>query len=433
MVQLQVLNYILANKDPSPIILHNLSAKHFSEYKDEFNFIKNHYDTYGNVPDLETFISTFNDFEVINVTESIDYLIDELFNDYKTRNMAETFNKIRALLMSGKIAEAEEIYKRGVEGLSDGTAIKCIDLLHDTSRYDDFIDRSLHPDKYYLTTGFRELDKILGGIDLQEDLGVIIARTNKGKSWILLKMAAAAASAGLRVGLYSGEMTEKKVGYRLDTLLSHIQCGALMHGNASVQNQYKDYIDSLPTKYAGCLKILTTSMVNGPIGVGTLRAFIEKEKLDILFVDQIPLLSDDRHGRTKEERYSNIIIDLKNLQSSKLVPIISVSQQNRTKNEDKDDDSIDTAQIAGSDDIGKYATWVLGISRDKKDETILTIQIVKARDGGVGTKLNYCVDLGTGVFTYIPNETDGVEDKDIEEDYSSRYDMEEASGDDIFR
>ena len=123
---------------------------------------------------------------------------------------------------------------------------------------------------------------------------------------------------------------------------------------------------------------------------------------------------------------------MKKLQTNKLIPIISVTQQNRTKNDDPDDDSIDTVQIAGSDDIGKYATWVLGISRDKKDETLMTIQFVKARDGGVGSRINYCVDLGTGSFTYIPNESDGIDDKEHEKEYENRYDVTEQTGDDVF-
>ena len=431
MIQLQVLNHILSTRDGSIITLNNLSAKHFSEYKNEFTFIKTHMERYGNVPDMETFIAAFPNFEVVTVKESQIYLLDELYKDYRTRNIAETFNKVRKLLLEGKYDEAAKVYSEGAESLGQDVAISCIDLFRDTSRYDDYIDRTRNLDKYYLSTGFKELDKVIGGIDMQEELGVIMARTNLGKSWISLKMATAAAAAGLNVGLYSGEMTERKVGYRMDTLLGHIPNGSLMHGNINIQNQYLNYIRDLPNKYEGSLKVLTPAMVGGHVGVGTLKAFIEKEHLDILFIDQLSLLDDDRHGKTLPERMSNIIVDLKRLQVLKKMPIIAVSQQNRTKN---DDNTIDTTQIAGSDDVGKYATWVIGISRDKKDETILYLEVVKARDGGVGNKLTYCVDLGKGVFTYIPNEKDDVNDKETEEKYVGRYSTSnDDSGEDVFR
>lgn len=417
MIQLQMLNYLLSSRDASLITVNNLTDKYFSEYKNEFLFIKTHLDKYGNIPDLTTFLTSFPDFDVIEVNESVNYLLEELFKDYRTRNMAETFNKVRTLLMNGKEDEAARVYSDGVDTLSSNVALTCIDLLRDTSRYDDYVNRTMNPNKFYLTTGFKELDKVIGGIDMKEELGVIMARTNMGKSFLALKMASSAAVQGYNVGFYSGEMSEGKVGARLDSLLGHFNSGAIMHGNIGIQNDYLKYIKDLPTKYSGSLKVLTPAMAGGKVSVSTLKAFIEKYNLDILFIDQLSLLDDDRKGKTLPDRMSNIIIDLKRLQVLKQMPIIAVSQQNRTS---RDDNTLDTTQIAGSDDIGKYATWVLGISRDKKDETIFNIEVVKARDGGVGTKLTYYVELNTGIFTYIPNEKDGTDATKAEE-YVNRY------------
>jgi hypothetical protein len=209
-----------------------------------------------------------------------------------------------------------------------------------------------------------------------------------------------------------------------------------MHGNIGIQNEYYKYIQELPNKYEGSLKVLTPDMAGGHVGVGVLKAFIEKFKLDILFIDQLSLVDDDRKGKTLPDRMSNIIIDLKRLQTVKHMPIIAVAQQNRTKGDESDKDTIDTTQIAGSDDVGKYATWVLGISRDKKDETIFRIQVVKARDGGVGTKLTYYVELNTGVFTYIPDEKDGTGSvEESEEVFVNRYSSPDPDdvGEDVFK
>ena len=425
-IQLQVLNYILSSKDSSIISLYNLKKEHFSEYQNEFIFITAHINKYGNVPDLETFLNAFPDFEVVEVRETVSYLMEALFNDYNAREMAETFNKVRKLLLEGKTEEASKIYMKGSELLSSNVSLTCVDLFRDVTRYDDYIERTQNPNKFYISTGFKELDKIIGGIDVNEELGIIMARTNMGKSYLAMKMAVSAAIAGYKVGFYSGEMSVNKVGTRIDTLLGHFNAGAIMHGNINIQNEYLKYIKELPTKYSGYFKVLTPDMAGGKVGVNTLKAFIEKENLDILFVDQLSLLDDDRGGKTLPDRMSNIIIDLKRLQVLKHMPIIAVSQQNRTKNDDK---TIDTNQIAGSDDIGKYATWVLGISRDKKDETIFRIEVVKARDGGVGKVITYFVDLSTGIFTYIPNEGDGVEPDEDSTNYASRYDVQSDDGD----
>lgn len=424
MVQLQYLNYILDTKDSSSITLNNLNDEFFSDYKDEFNFIKNHLEAYGNIPDKETFVSVFPSFEVIKVNETEEYLRKALYDDYNTRQMASAFNKVRSLLMGGEVEEAKKVYNESLEKLSSGVSMHCVDIIKDTTRYNDYVERTQDFDRYYIKTGFPELDNVIGGFDRDEELATIVARTNYGKSWILLKCAVASAQQGLNVGIYSGEMSERKVGYRIDTLLGHINNGAIVHGNISYQNEYKKYIDNLPSLVKGSIKVLTPKMINGPADVSALRAFIKKEKLDVLFVDQLSLLEDQRKGRTPVEKASNISKDLKNLQVMERIPIISVCQQNRTKAEDGS--TVDTTQIAQSDRIGQDSTLILFI--EKKDD-IMKLHLVKSRDTENGKVLTYCVDLNTGLFRYVPSEDDANNGQsDI--DYETRYDVQ--GGEDVF-
>lgn len=408
MISNQVINYLLDSKDTSLIVLNNLNEKYFPGYEKEFSFILNHLNKYGNIPDKETFIATFPSFDLINVNEPSQYLIEELFKEYQKNRLAQTFNSVRKLLINNDIDKAVDLYQNASEEINTSIALNTVDILKDTSRFQAYEDRTTNFDKYYVRTGFPELDAVLGGWDREEELAVIIARTNKGKSWINLKMALAAAEQGLNVGIYSGEMSERKVGYRIDTLLQHLPNSALIHGSISVRDDYKTYIDNLPSRLKGSIKVLTPKMINGSASVSALRAFIEKDKLDILFIDQHSLLEDDRKAKNPVERASNISKDLKNLQVLKRIPIIAVSQQNRTKNDD-DSDDIDTTQIAQSDRIGQDATVIIGITRDKKDNSLLTLHVVKSRDSVVGNKLTYKVDFNIGAFLYI-NEADNGND-----------------------
>lgn len=406
MISNQVINYILDTKDTSLIVLNNLTDKYFSDYKKEFDFILDHLNKYGNIPDKETFVNAFPNFDLVKVSETPNYLIEELFKEYQTSKLAQTFNSVRKLLIDGDVDKAVNLYQKAYEEINTSVALNTVDILKDTSRYEAYEERTTNFDKYYIRTGFPELDAILGGWDREEELAVIIARTNKGKSWINLKMALAAAEQGLTVGIYSGEMSERKVGYRIDTLLQHIPNSALIHGSISVRDDYKTYIENLPNRLKGSIKVLTPKMINGSAGVNALRAFIEKDKLDILFIDQHSLLEDDRGAKNPVERASNISKDLKNLQVLKRIPIIAVSQQNRTKNDD-DSDTIDTTQIAQSDRIGQDATVIIGITRDKKDSSLLTLHLVKSRDSAVGNKLTYRTDFNTGTFDFIKEKDDG--------------------------
>jgi len=139
-----------------------------------------------------------------------------------------------------------------------------------------------------------------------------------------------------------------------------------------------------------------------------LRAFIEKENLDMLCVDQHSLLEDDRKAKNPVERASNISKDLKNLQVLKKIPIISVSQQNRGDTTD----GITTMNIAQSDRIGQDSTVVLAF--EQKDG-VLNLQIIKARDAGAGSKLQYAVNFDKGIFEFMPSDKDALGGKGSDE------------------
>ena len=405
MIEEQIINYILDTKDSSLIVLNRLDESFFPGNKSEWNYILNHFNAYGNIPDKESFLNVFPNFDLIHVTEPIQYLIDEIYKEKQNNQLAATFNKVRKLLIENKTTEALDIYKKAYEDLTNNVALASVDILKDTSRYDAYVDRLQSFDKYYVRTGLPELDEIIGGWDREEELATIVARTNVGKSWLLLKFAVAAAEQGLNVGIYSGEMSERKVGYRIDTLIQHISNSALIHGSSSVQVDYKTYIDNLPTRFKGSIRVLTPKMINGAAGVSALRAFIEKDKLDILFIDQHSLLEDDRKAKNPVERASNISKDLKNLQVLKRIPIISVSQQNRAST----DTGVGTEHVAQSDRIAQDSTIILFFERHKDDKSLLDVELVKSRDSVNDKKLTYRVDFNKGEFIYIPGTNDTVD------------------------
>lgn len=427
MIQLQFLNHLLNTGDTSLITLNNINGDYFSEYKDEFDFIQNHINKYGCIPDKETFVNKFPNFDIITVNESPSYLIDELVKDKNARYLASTFNDVRKLLLEDKIDEAQRTFTLAANNTSKGVQLEAVDVLNDTSRYDSYVDKCEDYKKYYVNTGFPELDKIIGGWDRREELVTIVARTNMGKSWILFKSSIASAEQGLNVGIYEGEMGDDKVGYRIDTLISHISNGQIIHGNKMIQNDYKKYIDNLPHKLPGKIWVLTTKGIGGSwASVSTLKAFIEKYNLDILCIDQRSLMEDDRKARNPIDKAADISLDLKNLQVMKKIPIITVSQQNRTKNEDG---SIDTTQISQSDRIGQDSTMVIAF--DQKD-SIITMHLIKSRDSVNMKDIKYKVDFDKGQFDYIAEGDNPISGDKLQELENRYKDNSESKGSNVF-
>ena len=367
--QLQVLKKILQTKDFSLIELNNLTEDFFFNYRNEFNYIKNHYEKYQTVPDKLTFLNIFPEFDIIEVNEPDNYLIEQLYKDYNSSFIATRFNKIKNLIEADKTDEAVDYLVKSIDNLHQGSAIQSHDLLQDTSRYDRYLERVSNHEKYYIRTGFPELDNIIGGLDRENENMVIAARTGIGKTWTLLIMAAEAVKQGLRVGIYSGEMSVDKVGYRIDTIIGGINNNVITRGlDTSVQLQYKQYMEKLKEGLyseggRGALKVLTPNDIAGPATVAALRAFVDKEHLDILFIDQYSLLEDTSKAATTHEKVANISKAVKNLQVMKRIPIVSVAQMNRTKNEDGEKDS---TQIGLSDRIGQDATCIIMLDRERE-------------------------------------------------------------------
>jgi replicative DNA helicase len=305
--------------------------------------------------------------------------------------------------------------------------------MSDTSRYDRFLDMVANQSQYFISTGFPELDKVITGIDRRNENMVIAARTGVGKSWVLLTMAAAASKQGLNVGIYSGEMSTDKVAYRIDTLLGNIDNRKISRGDLFYKDYYKDYLDGLKCSGYGPIKVLTPKDIAGPATVDALQAFVEKEHLDILFIDQYSLLEDTSRAKVAHEKVANISKAVKNLQVLKQIPIISVTQMNRTKNEDKTQDS---TQIALSDRIGQDATVIIMLDKTEAEDINhkgshkVALNLVKSRDGGDGRKFLYLWDFNTGRYQYISNKDDGVtseEDfEELENSYSNNYYSDET-------
>lgn len=427
MIQLQFLNYLLDSNDISILTANNLNKDFFPDYKDEWEFVEKHVWNYGKIPDKETFANKFKKFEFIKVNEPPSFLIQNLYSEYNTRKMAEGYNKVRELLINGETDKAIELTNQLTENLQTGLSIQSVDIIKDQSRYDEYLKKVEGSDEYFVTTGFPELDAITGGFNRKEELAVIAARTNNGKSWIMAKCAVAAAKAGLRVGIYSGEMGVSEEAYRIDTLIGHVSNFSIAKGKPHIEVKYKKYLENLPSLVKGSIRILTPAMINGPATVNALRAFIEKDNLDILFVDQLSLLEDIHHEKVHHERMANISKDLKNLQVMKRIPIIEVSQLNRTKNEDG---SVDNTQISQSDRIAQDATMIIMVQKDK--ETV-KLCLTKSRASENNKVLTYFTDLDNGEFEFVPEEETDVKDKlNKQRAQQMNLDLNSDFGDDPF-
>lgn len=411
MVALQIISRILQSRDCSIIETNQLTKDYFVGYENEYEFIVNHNREYGNVPDKATFLSTFPEIELVEVAESEEYLVNTIREEYLYYRSVPIIQQAAKLLKSDANKAAEYMLTE-VKNLQPNYGIGGVDIIQNgEKRLEAYRDRRDNQDSWFFTTGFPELDDIIHGIQRTEELFVIVARVNQGKSWVLEKIMTHIWELGFNVGYISPEMGELSIGFRFDTLFKNWSNKDLMWGNKDFDEKaYAKYIEELKT-HKNRFVVSTPEDFQRRITISKLRNYVKQYKLDALAVDGITYLADERakRGDTKTISLTNISEDLMSLSIELNVPILVVVQANRGGVTDRDnDDTPELENIRDSDGISHNASKVLAIKQN--NDGALVMQVKKQRNGKVMSKVNYQWSPNIGEFLYINGDTEKHEE-----------------------
>lgn len=419
LISLQVISKVVNSGDYSLIEDNLLDRDYFPGYEDLFDFLDEHYHKYGNVPDEVTFRSKFPDIDILEVTESDMYLIDTIREEYLYTRSVPVIQKAAELLKSDSNAAAEYLVNELRTNLQPSYDIHSTDIvasiqerIEATETVNDDIDSRFIP------TGFDEIDKEMMGFQKGDELVVIFARTNQGKSWVLEKFCVSAVMNGYTVGYFSPEMNERDIGYRFDTLYGNIPNLSIIYGaftDSFTIDDYKKYAEDL-SHVLGKFYVTKPKDFARKVTVSKLRNWVKANHLDMLAIDGITYLSDERYkrGDSKTISLTNISEDLMSLSEEMSIPILVVVQANRGGVVDRDsNDTPELENIRDSDGIAQNASIVFSVrqKRDKETEqSLLIIEKKKSRIGKVGSSFHYFWDIDTGKFTYTEIEEDSRED-----------------------
>lgn len=432
MVVLQLLSKVLATHNISIIEDNSLTIDFFTGYENEYNYIMTHNQTYGNVPDESTFIAEFPEFEIVEVTESDAYLVDKIREEHLYAQSVPIMKHYAELLKSDSNAATEYLASQ-VKLLQPNYRLGGTDIVAQAQeRFEQFKEKKSHAENYFFESGFKELDELIHGIQRDEELLVIVARTNQGKSWILEKISSHIWGLGYNVGYFSPEMTANNIGFRFDTLTSHYRNRALTWGKNDIdENDYKNYVDNLKNKENKFI-VSTPKDFGNYLTVSKLKNWIKQYKLDMIAIDGITYISDERGRRNdnKTTTLTDISEDLMALSVEMRVPVLVVVQANRSGVVEEGDGTPELESIRDSDGIAHNASKVIAI-RQKKDN-ILEIGIKKNRNGLVGGKLNYQWDIDNGSFVWIPSYDDAKSKTETEKNIKDTKKQYKKDSKDVF-
>lgn len=394
-----------------------VTADMFLTCKDEVRFILDHYAQYKQIPDKITFLGKFRDFQMLEVSESTEYLIYKLKEAY-------TYTKIVPIIQtaSDKVREdsikAIEYIKAELENLAKEVPVGAnrdgYDIITNSKdRLAEYKKRCETRGMIGIPTGISKLDEITNGWLWGEELVVITGRTNVGKSWIGEYFPTVAWNMGYKILFYSGEMSTEMVGFRFDTLNKHFSNMGLLNGAGTLGDKpdtdggkyleadYDNYINQLSQK-SGFVVVTPDDFGGRKPNADEIKALAVKHGSDMIVIDQLSLMSDKRKADTPRIAYNNISEDLFLISKELKKPVILLAQANReaVKNRKKGE-SPELHDLAESDGVGQNATRVISLS---VIDGTLKLAIKKNRYGINNKEILMIWDINTGYLTPLVSE-----------------------------
>lgn len=403
-IEVQVISKILTCDEENVVdsLMSYAPDLYFSAYLQEIQYIHEQKHSYGIIPSVFSFQAQFPDFSLVAVPEPLDFLTAKLKEYRQYILLVETFNKIKDL-GDGDVKAAWQYLGVQYDKATSLDNYQPMDIVKDIQKRADQIKE--YSKQQRIPTGFPEIDKVMyGGLSTVEELVVIIARTNSGKSWVCTKMMESAQSHGFPVAYYSPEMQAAYLGTRFDTWRGHFENNKLFRGDYS--QEYYKYMKSLEGEDTSAFVIEDKDFPDG-VSVRSLEPFVKRHGIKLLIIDGISYMQDDQKATRDQEKFKDIAMGLFQLSKKYGCAVVLVMQANReVKSKDDKGESIPTLYNAeGSDQPARIATQAFGI-RQIFDKHVLDIGLLKSRMADNRTPVfSYAWDINTGQTQYIPGDS----------------------------
>lgn len=327
--ELRLISKAIRDRDISKPLEYGLEDNWFyvDENKVVWKFIKSHYTKYGEVPTAVTIKDNFPTYRLLQVDDSIEYLLDQLIEYRKRQKTIEIVQDAAEAVSLGDHNGAVSLLSRGISGILDeGISMSTdVDLTtNPTSRYQEYLDIKTRPNGLIgMATGFTLIDKATAGLQPGQ-LVVIIAPPKTGKSVIALQTAVNLHNDGFVPMFQSFEMSNQEQKARHDAMRANISYARLTRGDLKVDEEarYKKMLTRMETMH----KFYLTDSISART-VSGLSAKIDKLQPDIVFVDGVYLMTDEISGEQNSAlALTNITRSLKRLAQKIKKPVVITTQ-----------------------------------------------------------------------------------------------------------
>jgi replicative DNA helicase len=290
-----------------------------------------------------------------------------------------------------ELAEILETAESTVFSISQGNVVRGFIPIRDTLTGSfDRID-ALHKAGAGLrgvATGFTDLDNVLSGLQ-DSNLIILAARPGQGKTAMAINMAQNMAVKGKKsVGIFSLEMSQEELVDRLLVGQADIDAWRLKTGKLS-ENDFTKLSEAMGQLADAKIFIDDTPGISVNEMRTKARRLHMEHQIDVLIVDYLQLVDPGKKVENRVQEVSVVSKFLKNIARELKIPVIALSQLNRTvEHREKGRPQLSDLRESGS--IEQDADVVMFLYRPEDEEQInsntknVKLIIAKHRNGAVG-------------------------------------------------
>lgn len=413
MIEEQIISKMLDERNVHSVLKHNVTKADFQRDGAVFEYVVTYRKEHGATPDVETVVSEFPDFEYMDgVHEPFEGLSKRLKQSSAKRQVFELIaqkaqSKFQDLkgdeFVNWMSNEVERIKKDTATDYSVGTDF----ARNGQERKARYLESKENKDTQYINIPY-------GGIQAEVgDYGLILAFTNRGKSWISSDIALQAWKTQKKnVLYYSPELSKKQQEQRFETLDEHFNNTKLKRGELDNEQEYFDYVDSYDLDNEDAPKLLIKTMEDLPKGLSlnVIEADLEMNpEMDIVVIDGFNLMD---HGKTNE-RNAMTTTSRRLRQLFGRHKVFGLVTHQTTKDAEKENQEFDELgeRMVKAPPLESYSESIaliqdpaLILTFDQNDG-VGEILVAKARDEFVGKTIKLHCDFNEG-FIYEPKAPD---------------------------
>jgi len=266
----------------------------------------------------------------------------------------------------------------------------------------DFEQRFVPKYRLPVTTGWKEIDNLNGGGLGKSELGVVIAPTGAGKSFVLVHLGTQALKEGKTVVHYTLELQDTVIASRYDSCITQYPLSDIINFKEEIYEEIKEIdghliIKEYPTKAAS---------------PNTLRAHLSRlvkrgRHPGMIIVDYADLLRPVVTRKEKRNELESIYEELRALATEFQCPVWTASQTNRSG---LNAEVITMEQISEAFNKCFVADFIFSISRtiEDKQNNRGKLFIAKNRNGPDGIVYNVVMDLSCAKIDVIPKNPHAI-------------------------